>query len=283
MTLKTIIDNVDNFHSDFLEGVIQEYAREDHLRTLKSEIRQTVYHAIETTFELIFALSPASGRQPDDTQLPAKLSQSNWRENYQRINDIADNDTSLDFLDKKLNIQGHSIPISRYLFYHGIMPNNKAIQKKYLDLINPSIVAIKLGLKTIAQEFIDRGEYNSYKHALRIVPSITHFWILNAETEKSIIDWDLSDSMTFIQPGEDDNEIEIVTRLFDTNRDIELVLFCSNLISNMILLRRAAFQVIKDRERVPILYFGDKEVKNLNTRGVPIQDLKYKIKKDNGS
>lgn len=282
VTLKQILDNTDKFEKEFLTGAITGFEKVDFQRTIKSEIRQSYYHAIETTFELIFALIPSNG-QTNETEVLFKLSTSEWRQNNDRIRKIAEDSDGLEFLEKQIKVHENGkvndiqISIARFLFYFGIIPGNKSIPKKYLKLIEPSLKAIKLGLKIIAKDFIQRGEYNSYKHGLRIVPALKHFYILNSETQKSILDWDLSDSMTYISLDSKKEEIKFTTTVFDTDRDIKMTLFCSNLISNLILLRKAGLNKFKKDEKVPILFFDEEEVSNVSKSGVSLQNLVYKM------
>lgn len=282
LTLKQILSNTDKFEKEFLSGVINGYDKNDFQRVLKSEIRQSYYHAIETTFELIFALTPKNGILADKDIL-MNLSTSTWRKNYDKITEIATQESGLNFLDEEIRVNENGKPvdkpitIGRYLFYYGILHDNKQIPSEYLALIEPSISAIKQGLKIISNDFINREEYNSYKHAIRIIPALKSFYVINAETQKTIANWDLTDSMTFLTKDKETEEIKFTTKLFDTERDIRLTLFCTNLISNLIQLRKAGFKHLKKDEKVPVLFFGEKEVAELDKRNVTVQDLIYKI------
>lgn len=282
MTWKQILDNTDKFEKEVLEGAITGFEKADYQRTIKSEIRQSYYHAIETVFELIFALLPKNG-QTNESEILLNLSTSEWRKNYDRISKIATDPDGLQFLDEQIKVHENGktneiqISLSRFLFYFGIIPESRSIPKKYLMLIEPSLKAIKLGLKIIANDFIQRGEYNSYKHGLRILPALKHFYILNSKTQKNIVDWELSDSMTYISKDSKTEEIKFTTKVFDTDRDIQMTLFCSNLISNLILLRKAGLDKRKKDEKFTILFFGEQEVKNVSKSGVSIQDLVYKM------
>jgi hypothetical protein len=282
MTYKSVIDNIDKFQTEILKESVEGFNKEDYARMLKSEIRQTLYHSIETVFELIFALATLTDGRYDDENILEKLTNSNWRKNSTTIKEIAESNTGLDFLDTKINANGFVIPLAHYIFYYGVLPDNTSIPKGYLEMIEPSIDAIKYGLKILAQEFEERMEYNSYKHGIRLIPVLKEFQIFDTTTQKSLITFDLSDSMTFMHSETDNtiDSIEFITIVFDTNRDIGISLFCAHLISNMILLRKAGFRNGPTDENFPILFFGKDELKEVNKVGVPVQKFKFKSERD---
>src|SRR5688572_8268271 len=81
MTYHSILDNIDKFKEEILRESVSGFIKEDFQRMLKSEIRQTLYHSIETVFELIFALLPKNTSQLEDINILANLSNSDWRKN----------------------------------------------------------------------------------------------------------------------------------------------------------------------------------------------------------
>ena len=280
VSLNSILENSNEFREKFIGNKIEKFEIKDFERVIKNEIRQTYFHSIETVYELIFALEP-SKTGFEDLELLPNLIKSNWRKNYKRIDSISEDESKLNFLDDELEINEYVISLAQYLFYYGILPDNKAIPQRNIDLIPSSISAIKYGLQILAKDFSKRAEYNSYKHALRIVPAITHFTIMDKEKTKTIMKWDLSNSQTFVDMTKDYSEIKFTTRLFDTKRDVQLTLFVSNLISNIILLRKAAFKQLKEPEGLPILFFGKEKIQNASKVNVKIQDLIHKMTKKN--
>ena len=281
VTLKSILDDSKEFKQKFIGEKIQDFNRKDFERVIRNEIRQTYFHSIETIFELIFALEPTK-EELEDFELLPNLINSKWRKNYDRIDSIAKDQKNLDFLDSDLDISGQKISVGQYLFYYGILPNNTSeILNSQLKLIPSSLSAIKYGLLFLAKDFSKREEYNSYKHALRIFPAVTHFTIMDQEKKKILMKWDLSNSQTYVNMAADKSEIVFTTRLFDTDRDIGLSLFASNLISNVILLRKAAFKQLKKTEKLLILFFGKEEIKKISKVNVKIQDLVHRMTKKN--
>lgn len=189
---------------------------------------------------------------------------------YKRIRDIAKDKQNLDFLDLQLNAGDITVTLGHYIFFIGIL------EDKVQEEIENTLEAIKYGLHIIAKDFSDRREYNSYKHGLRIIPALKNFTITSQEDKDIKLSWDLEDSMTFYSENKV-GAIEFITKTFDTERDIKLTSFCSNVIWNIVTLRRARY--FEDKKKMSVLFFDKEMIEKSQKRNVKIQDLKYKITK----
>jgi hypothetical protein len=69
--LKFALKNYKQFH---LENIILQYSDKDLHLTIKSDIRQTLFQAIETVFEILFALAPDSDGFTADKDILRTLS-----------------------------------------------------------------------------------------------------------------------------------------------------------------------------------------------------------------
>ena len=190
---------------------------------------------------------------------------------------IALNENSLGFLDEKIKFSGYEISVGHYLFYMGIF-KAASESNELQEEIDKSIDAIKYGVKILANDFINREEYNAYKHGLRIIPAVKAFMLGDFETNEIKIKWDLSDSMSFYLKSKSPNEIKIITKLSDIDRDFSMTMFCSRLIYHLIFYRRLTLQFEKDAEKYkqfPITFFGKEPIAKCNKVNVPIQDLEY--------
>ena len=280
--LQSILKKPESFKNDFLDGNLDGFILEDFIRVLKSEIRQSYFHNIETLFELIFALIPEEG-VAKDLDLFINLSTSNWRNNFKRIQKINSQIDGLSFLDDTIKIDEIDNPISiaRYIFYYGMLPDKK-IPKEYINLIDSSLSAIKTGLKIIASDFCEREEYNGYKHSLRVIPATKGFQLIDKLSEKVLLDLDLKESMSYITKNSELNEIILHTKLFDTDRDSQMVLFCSNLISNIIQLRKGGLSKTQQEGQFPIHFFGEDQVIKMSKKNIKADlILSFKIKSSN--
>lgn len=92
---KNILDNYDEAEPLVLKGVTGQI-KADVLKVLKSSIRVTYYHSIETLFEIMFAIESGIRTHPNphqDELILQRLSNSDFQKNFQRIEKIAASDT----------------------------------------------------------------------------------------------------------------------------------------------------------------------------------------------
>lgn len=232
-TLKAILSDVQKFDKKFLSNHVQRVNYKNYSRFIKSELRMTCFHAIETLFELVFALEPINGMLRDEKILHS-LTTANPNSNYLRIGKIANDSSELDFLDV-ICAEGQEVPVWLHIFYFQIHP-------KYKNDLLESGNAIKYFLSTVATIFSNRSEYNAYKHGIRIMNTLVSFSIgtkFNKNDEFSI---DLTDTMSLFSIEKDGakNPIaEIVDVIpFNTERDIEIIQICYHIIHNIINCRR---------------------------------------------
>lgn len=277
--LKKMLDRLPKYGKEFFGKDLNEDDLTEFRRTLKSDLRQTYFHAIETFFELFFALNPKGKHKYEDEYVLFALTNSNWQDTYKRIKEIAENENALDFLDERIMFLGYDITIGQYLFYMGIFSTEK-FSEEIFEAIKESIEAIKYGIRIIATDFINREEYNAYKHGLRIIPSASKFMLADAKTMEVKMEWDISESMSFYVKTKFPDELKVVTKVFDADRDYQMTYFCSNLINHLIFYRRIAMKFEKDKEKfekIPITFFGKEPIENCNKINVGIQDLVYKV------
>jgi hypothetical protein len=279
--LKKMLDDLPKYEKEFFGKELNISESDEFKKTLKSDLRQTYYHSIETFFELFFALNPKGKKFFDDEFVLFNLTNSKWAKNYAKIQQIADNPKSLDFLNEKINFLGNNISIGHFLFYMGIFSKEK-FPKEVFEQIDESIEAIKYGIEIIAKDFTKKEEYNAYKHGLRIIPAATKLMLAEAKTMKVKIEWDISESMSFYLKTKDPNELTVITKLFDSERDYLMTYFCSNLIGHLIEYRKIAFDRNKEKkkdEMFPITFFGKEPIEECNKTNVEIQEMTYSVKR----
>lgn len=252
-TLTSILKNIDQFNDAFLNKSLTDINNSDYKRFLKSELRITVFHAIETLFELIFALDGTSNGLKDKV-LFESISSSNFSINYKRIQNIA-NDEDIQFLDVEVEYYGLKAPFWKYIFYFGINPPEEA--KDRIDNLNKSEKAIKIFLKEIARIFSNREEYNAYKHGNRILNSFTDFQIKAGE---NTLNFDLTDSMSYFFNRKENKTVTnsfVSTKIFNTEKDIHIALLCSQLINNIIILRKQSLVSGSKNDNDEFYYFRE--------------------------
>lgn len=280
--LKWMLDNLDKVERELYVNELDEEKRDSLRKTIKSDLRQTYFHSIETFFELFFAVNPKGKERADDRHILYKLTNSNWSEVYKQIKNIADDDSALDFLNEKIIFLNHEITIGRYIFYMGLFKVDGSSQKMH-KAIDRSVEAIKYGIRILAREFTNREEYNAYKHALRIIPASTEFMIADAKSLEVHKQWDISDSMSFYSKTKNPAELTVVTKLFDSERDYQMISFCSNLIHNIINYRRIAINKKNKGGKsglVEVRIFGKDAIERCSKVNVSIQDLVFTYTKE---
>ncbi|MBS1545492.1 MAG: hypothetical protein JST14_17780 [Bacteroidetes bacterium] len=247
---------------------IHDYSNLDLVRSIKMEIRLNYFLAIETVFELMFALCPINGAQQDQFILE---NIKRRKDHYKEIREMAGG-TLPTFLNETVLLNdGRKIPFIRYLFYGGLNGDTSP-----LNGIDQSIATIKTILTTVASDLSDRLEFNSYKHGIRCFRFGTNFSLHDHKTLEPIVAFDISDSMAFYEAVESDNSISLVTKVFDPARDIAMTLYCNNLISNMVMIRRG---MADPKKQVAIVFFDELDFKNQSRPNVKIQNLKLSVRK----
>lgn len=274
--LKKMLDNIEKAKELFIieNNYDSDDIKSNFRKIIQCELRQNYFHAIETFFELFFALDPRGKEYLDDKNIQFNLTNSQWRKTFKKIQNIHEKSDSLEFLNELMIYGNKKITIGHFLFYTGIP------LEKYPDM-KESLEAIKKGIRILASDFLSRDEYNAYKHGLRLISSVQELRMFDPKTKETNMKWDLSDSMSYYQPTKDPNEITIITKVFDSERDFQMAYFCSNLIHQLIYYRRIAMGITKKGEdKIPITFFGNKLVEDCFKINVPIQDIVYSVSKN---
>jgi hypothetical protein len=224
-------------------------------------------------FEILFALTPDKDGFTADKDILRTLSKGEFH--YKKINQISEDPQALDFLNNDVLLtDGAKVSVGQYIFYFGLHKADD-IQEK----IQISLEAVKNGLFILAKEFADRNEYNCYKHGLRIIPALNFFKVMRADNNDQIANWDLSDSMTYYREDENENKMQFITKVFDTERDLNLLRLCSDLIWNIIKIRDIAFnklpKISSETASVDVLFFDKDLIKVANKGNIPIQNLRF--------
>lgn len=263
-TLFNALEKLPTLKSQALDG-LDEIDDVEYARTLRLEIRATYFQAVETLFELIFSLEPR-GNVIDNRHIWYFLSTADWRENYKRIGTIASGDTA--FLDSTITAADTlKVPFIQYLFYFGVT------NPSMLDAVRSSFDPIKKFLIAFAREFSDRDEYNAFKHALRIFPTLQKVEFGPHGSETPLLTLDMTNSMTYLI--EDKDSISLRTKPLDTMRDMRMGLVCSYLISNIVRSRRAHFTKNLDGH---LHTFSDESFPSANEHNVTWTTFKLTMK-----
>jgi hypothetical protein len=247
---------------------LPEKDRSQFHRYLKTEIRSTYFHAIETLFELIFAFEQREPGKFNENGILKLLTEAKWRKHSNRIKKIAEDEKGMDFFDSEITLSNKRCSFLEYLFYPAIDLHDQEEELK------ESLIAIKWGLKVLAKDLTNTEEYNHMKHALRIVHSAKSVNIYKTEgfdaqtlKGKEGVEIDTTNSFSYYKKTEYPDEECVVIKSFETERD--MTAFCSQLITNMIGLREGWIKkaINKEFDGIPVCFFGLKELKASESKG----------------
>lgn len=277
--LKGILDNIQKYESDFFDEDYKDVDQNDFKIAIKSDLRQTYFHAIETFFELFLGLNPKGKKPYMDRNILFTLSNTNFTETYSKIRKISESNKGLDFLNEKTKYNDYEVTIGQYLFYTGIIKNDK-LNNEFLNKINNSLEVIKIAIKILANDFVKREEYNAYKHGLRIIPATEKLAFADPDTLEIKLEMDLSDSMSFYAKTKDKEKLKVVTKVFDSERDYKMTILCSKLIHSILFYRRVSMRFESDKnkfEKIPVLFFDKDWVNDCSKINVEFQDFIHTI------
>ncbi|WP_412068860.1 hypothetical protein [Rubrivirga sp. IMCC43871] len=205
--------------------------------SLKLDLRATHFQAIEALFQLVRALYPRDpGGHVDfdmgqirDDDLWLNLSRRKLDDTAKHVREIGKGG-ELPFDRWHVGAEGADtgVPFLRHVFYYGI-PVDEETER--------SLPVIRDALVTLAKEFNDRGEYNAYKHGMRIVPTVGRFEFWSEEDPGRRATYDLQHSATYLDPYDPDGTAH-VTRPLDSERDLRMIEVCHALVSNVVRSRR---------------------------------------------
>lgn len=248
--LKNILDNKNHFQA-LLKGV-EGINEDDVKKTLKIQIRAMYYQSVETLFELIFAIERILKNKNQRQGLWYTLSNSPYKQNYDRISR-----KEFAFLDEKYvieDVQKNRLEVSlaHYIFFFNFELNKEVLE---------SIKAINLALRIFARDFSDRDEYNAFKHSMRVFPTLKAVKLTprNHVFPKQILE--MKESVSYLKMMDKDSpKTKLISKSLDINRDYNLALLSSRMISNIIGSRRS----VKFKQPEFIYFFTDQEIKDLS-------------------
>lgn len=246
---KHLLELPDEEVSKLIKPVLQSKISEFR-QNIKLDIRLTFLLSLETLFELIYALLPDKNGKMNDENIMLKLSQKSlFNEDLRKF---ANNEKSIfNKLDAPLfDKTGQKSFVLRHIFFFGLF--KPKIEKN----IKNSCSTILQILKKLARELSDRRELNSFKHGFRGVRFMETISFQQVDDPDKKLKFNLKDSITVYNFNKQQSKHEFLTKPLDFQRDINLTHLTSNLIGNIIVLRKAIESKEKNLE-LPIHFFPD--------------------------
>lgn len=263
----TALENIDDWVKHF-EDESGSNNKNEIIQIIKSHIRITYLHCIDTLFELIFGLYPRDDII-DDKNLPIIISKSNDRFNKPKIDGLAKKIPEfIDELNQEIHFGKYKTPLIQYIFYYYITPDNSGCENCLKEIENSLEPIIEL-LTIFAKDLTDKSEYNSLKHALRVFPHSSFLKISSVENEKQIMNLEFKNAQQFILDTK--QGIKIITKNFNAKRDFEYTLIASSMIWNIIKLRDKFINRTKEGEPLHIYYYDHEMYKKIESENVGLK------------
>lgn len=241
--LKRIHDSYETLKEDLWKGV-KGVVDEDFKRVLRTEMHFLYFQLVEALFEMIFAICAQEPRY-----LWARLTFSDWRQNYEKIKLLAERKLDSPDIKRKVKIdiggKETEVPLLRWIMYF-CYPLSLTEEQWTKNLGN-----IERMLYSFAEDFVDRGDYNAYKHSLRFYNSSFSFALGKTGSDTARVMGSGPDCITFLEEteltdssGEKHRGINSTMKPFDFERDYRCSVVIAGLIQNMVHTRK--YSLLKD-------------------------------------
>lgn len=76
------------------------------------------------------------------------ITNSNPKQTYGRIQEIAENDNALDFLDKEISFLNHKMTVSHFIFYFGLFSKDKILSDMF-NAMSESLMQLNMESKLL--------------------------------------------------------------------------------------------------------------------------------------
>lgn len=247
------------------------------MQIIKSHIRITYLHCIDTLFELIFGLYPRENII-DDLKLPLILGRNNDNFNKPRIIGFTNKkeETYKEIL-QEIDYGNNKTSLIQYIFYYQINKSNIETShfiKNIEESINPILELITI----FARDLNDKSEYNSLKHGLRAYPFSGFFKIQNPSTKQDIAGIEFNNAHQYIIDTKEN--IKIVSKNFDSERDYHYTIVASRMIWNIIKIRHTFMNNKSGWENCYVYLFNQNDYKEIEKSLIHKQKFELKINKN---
>jgi len=233
---------------------------ESFLRMLKMELHFMYFQIIEALFDMIFAIE-----DDRDEILWYTLSFSNWTDYGKRIRAIADGSSTIFSMIKRINDEV-SLPFVQYLFFLVYQPFENEEQKE------ANLKFSNRALRVFAYDYSDRGDYNAFKHSLRLYHSGFKLGVGIGSTENLQLVGSADDAITYLEKDAD-GRVRETTKSFDPERDFRMSCMCYRLICNLINSRKHAYLDIEGK----CLLFDEEDFDAANERSFTVGRTSFTI------
>jgi len=228
-------DSYENFENIYGYMTNDKFNKEEYKIVIREELHFLIFQMIETLFELIFAL-----KDHNESELPISLTFANnskthyYSKTYDKIRDYSKDKINL-LEETSLEINNKKIPILRKILYFN------AYSEKNDEIFDENMIIIDKILKILSTKFIDREEYNAYKHSSRESNSGFKMDLEFENTNQKVTIIDSRDAIHYLSSEKKNNLIKLrqVAKTFNFEIDYEVAIIVYKLIYNIITIRKS--------------------------------------------
>lgn len=259
-----------------IAGGTANYSEEDFKRGLKMDARLTYLLAVDTLFELVFALLPSKKLEIMDEKIIDQLNRNN-KYFPELVKLLSDKPNDFKKLKYTINYNdGYSCDVLRYIFYDGLF--NTEFEKD----ISTSMIVMHEAILFFAKEALDnRAEINSYKHGLRLLPTFGSLIISNSSDKGKNVEFDLKNSIAFQTKNKNTKTIHSIP--LDYKKDVQLTYFISQMLHNLFQTRRRKYRKAENNEGTFFVAFTENSLSDARKANLSagIFKLNFPIGKEN--
>ncbi|MAL17928.1 MAG: hypothetical protein CL670_07225 [Balneola sp.] len=210
---------------------------------LKYELHFTYYHQAEALFELIFALEKVINDSKYVWLELSNVKSGDMHRFNKKVKQISDGSDRL--RDKKVDLtDGRKITFYEWLIFDVFVPELEKTDQQ----VKTSIEKVDSIIQVAADDLASKKEYNAFKHGMRVLHLFKYFKISDKEQQKFELNFDLSNSFTYINfPKENEEEgtkggdIQAVTKGYSPKQDLFKIKLITFLMSGIIESRKMRY------------------------------------------
>jgi len=225
-----------NSNLNSLGGSLKEYQQ-----MLKYELHFTYYHQAESIFELIFALEKHDSK--DIWFYLSKPEKGRMWKFAKKVNDISECSSIL--RDKKIELKdGRKVSFYEWLMFDSLFPYTELDEEKAVITYNKIDDIISF----MANDLSEKGEYNAFKHGMRVLPLIKDLKFEEAKKKKVLFKFDMANTFTYLnfpkedpQKGINKGDVQEVTMGYNPEQDLIKINLLTTLLTNIIESRKKRF------------------------------------------
>lgn len=256
-----------------IAGKMIDYTDEEFRRALKIDVRLTYLLAIDTLFELIFALLPGKKLELMDKEILNQLTKGNpYLKDLQNF--LNGKPSGFDRLKYTIKYtKGKQCSVLRYIFFDGVFETDT--EEKIVDTIE----VFKNAIMYFGREIIDnREEMNSIKHGMRVTPFLKHVSLTNPDNKEDKLILDMEETISFQTKKKDIRTIHL--KQLDYKRDIQLTYFVSNMIFNLISIKKHIFSDNRKKEQYTLMLFPKDSLQKASISNITSVNFKINLPVD---